>query len=167
MKKFQKIIALGLLALVCTSASVFAVPVKEDAGDSNIQITIKDKETSSPKASAKATAKATSTATAKASEDEEDKIVLDSEEGALVVEATSEPTLSIENNTQQLENKKYLTKGGAFLWFLFTVLELIMELREVKNENHDNKRQGRNRKNHPKHLSGPLAFQPRIQSPSD
>lgn len=145
MKKFQKIIVLGLLGLMCTSSSVFAVPVKEDASD--IQITVKDKETASPKASAKAsatakvTAKASATATAKATakpsatatakatskatektEDEDDKIVLDSEEDALVVEATSEPTLSIENNTQQFENKKYLTKGGAFLWFLFTVI---------------------------------------------
>lgn len=144
MKKFQKIIVLGFLALMCTTSSVFAVPVKEDASD--IQITVKDKATSSPKASekatatAKATAKATATATAKATEkatatatakatstatakaSDDDKIVLDSEEDALVVEATSEPTLNIENNAQQLENKKYLTKGGAFLWFLFTVI---------------------------------------------
>ncbi len=145
MKKFQKIVVLGFLAFMCTANSVFAVPVKEDGSDSEIQITVKDKETATPKASAKATAttkatakatatatatskatakatsKATSTATSKA-EDEDDKIVLDSEEDALVVESTSEPILNIENNAQQLENKKYLTKGGAFLWFLFTVI---------------------------------------------
>ncbi len=161
MKKFQKIIVFGILALMCTASSVFAVPVKEDSSDTDIQITVKDKETSSPKASAEATAtvkpsakatttakatataktsakpsasattkatakasstaKATSTATSKA-DDEDDKIILDSEEDALVVETTLEPVLNIENNTQQLENKKYLTKGGAFLWFLFTVI---------------------------------------------
>ena len=147
MKRFQKIFLVGFAAFMCMANSVFAVPVKEDGSDSEIQITVKDKETASPKASAKATStakatakatskatstakatakatsKATSTATAKADkEDEDDKIVLDSEEDALVVEATGEPTLNIENNTQQLENKKYLTKGGAFLWFLFTVI---------------------------------------------
>ena len=153
MKKFQKIIVFGILAVMCTASSVFAVPVKEDGGDNDIQITVKDKETSSPKStatvkpSAKATTNAKATASAKASakpsasattkataktsstakatseaEEDEDKIVLDSEEDALVVETTLEPTLNIENNTQQLENKKYLTKGGAFLWFLFTVI---------------------------------------------
>lgn len=143
MKKLEKILAISFILTMCISSTVFAVPVKQDGSDTDIQITVTEKATATPKATAKAsatpkatnkpsaspkasaTAKATATtkptSTAKATEEEDDRIVLDSEED-LIVETTVEPTLNIQNNSEQFENKKYLTKGGAFLWFLFTVI---------------------------------------------
>ena len=79
-----------------------------------------EKPSPSPKATAKATEKATTKPTAEA--DNDDKIVLDADDEAIVLEPTAEPTINIQNGSEQLENKKYLTKFGAFLWFLFTVI---------------------------------------------
>ena len=143
MKKLEKILAISFIVMTCVTSTVFAVPVKQDGSETDIQITVTEKATATPKATAKAsatpkattkpsaspkasaTAKATATtkptSTAKATEEPDDRIVLDSEE-ELIVETTVEPTLNIQNNNEQFENKKYLTKGGAFLWFLFTVI---------------------------------------------
>ena len=144
MKKAQRIFAIVFLAMVCVSSTVFAVPVKEDT-DSEIKITVTSKPTATatvkPTAKATASAKPTSTATTKptatvkptstvkatatakaTNDDDEDKVTLESEEEAIVIETTQEPTLNIQNNSEQLENSKYLTKGGAFMWFLFTVI---------------------------------------------
>ena len=89
--------------------------------------TTKTTEKATSTAKAKSTSKATTKATSKASvkdDEDDDKVVLETsdEDDVLVVETTLEPTLNVQNNGAQLENSKYLTKGGAFLWFLFTVL---------------------------------------------
>ncbi|MBP3359427.1 MAG: hypothetical protein J6N52_01115 [Clostridia bacterium] len=80
------------------------------------------KATSKTTASASSTSKASSSSSEKASEDADEKEAQTNTEDVIVVETTPEPLLNVQNNAEQLENKKYLTKGGAFLWFLFTVL---------------------------------------------
>lgn len=151
MKKIERIIAVVMLFMICSANAAFAIPVKvdDDNAQQTITATQKPKATEASKAtvkpSEKATVKPTSTnkATEKPSErpsakptatpkstpkvddseeNEENKIVLDAGDDAIVIEATTEPTLNIQSGSEQLENKKYLTKFGAFLWFLFTVI---------------------------------------------
>lgn len=145
MKKLNKIFAIAMLVLICFANVVSAIPVKvdEDSPKQNVTATEKPKATETAKATAKPTEKtASSKPTTKPSEnptsspkataktttkpteepDEDDKIVLDADDEALVLEPTVEPTINIQNGSEQLENKKYLTKFGAFLWFLFTVI---------------------------------------------
>ncbi len=142
MKKIEKIFAVVMLMIVCSANAAFAVPVKvdEDQPRSTAVATEKPKATATAKATLKPTATATATpkattkpsskpsaspkSTSKATEapEDDDKIVLDADDDAIVLEPTTEPTLNIQNGSEQLENKKYLTKFGAFLWFLFTVI---------------------------------------------
>ncbi len=93
----------------------------------------KSKETEKPteKAKSKETEKATAKATSKSEKDDDeekesdsDKVVLGvtDEEDVLVIETTEEPSINIQGNAAQLENDKYLTNVGGFLWFLFGVI---------------------------------------------
>lgn len=91
----------------------------------------KSKETEKPTEKAKATEKATAKATSKSEKDDDeekesdsDKVVLGvtDEEDVLVIETTEEPSINIQGNAAQLENDKYLTNVGGFLWFLFGVI---------------------------------------------
>ncbi len=150
MKRFERIIAAAMLCMICSANAVFAVPVKVDDDNPRqtasatqkpkateiAKATVKPSEkatekpssttkaTESPKPTEKPSAKpsATPKSTDKATDASDDKIVLDAEDDAIVLEATTEPMLNIQSGSEQFENKKYLTKFGAFLWFLFTVI---------------------------------------------
>ncbi len=101
------------------------------------------KSTATPKATAKASSKATATpkataksstiATVKPSEDDEeyensigytddDNDVIKAGAKEIVLSPSPDPSINVVTNQEQLNTKRYLTKGGAFGMFLLTVL---------------------------------------------